>query len=145
MRRPTAVGIVAPVRPVSTILDRFRRAAAVPAAVGDELANELAPLFLALDSIEDESSRVREAAAEAAERRLALARADAVELTTQARARAEAVRAETEAGRRAMREAEARELLAAAEAEARQVSERGAARAPELVAEVLVCVRGAGA
>jgi vacuolar-type H+-ATPase subunit H len=132
------------VRPVSTILDRFRRAAAVPAAVGDELVNELAPLFLALDSIEEESARVPEAAAEAAERRLASARAEAVELTTQARAQAESARAETEAMRRAKREAEARQLLAVAEAEAREVREQGAARVPELVAEVLACVRGAG-
>jgi hypothetical protein len=131
------------VRPVSTILDRFRRAAAVPAAVGDELARELAPLFLVLDSIEEESERVRGAADEAAGRRLSEARAEAAGLAAAARERAEAGRARAEEERRKAREAEAGSLLVAAEAEAQRIRERGAARSPELVATVVACLKDA--
>lgn len=130
-------------RPVSTILDRFRRAAAVPAAVGDELGHELAPLFLALDSIEEESERLRGAADEAAGRRLSEARAEAAGLAARARERAEAARSHAEAERRGAREVEARALLDAAEAEAQQIRERGAARSPVLVADVLACLKEA--
>jgi vacuolar-type H+-ATPase subunit H len=129
------------VRPVSTILDRFRRAAAVPAAVGDDLASELAPLVLVLDSIEEDVERLRAAAEEAAERRLAVARAEAARLRARARERAEAARAEAEAGRLEASEGDARALLEAAEKEARETRERGAARAPALVEAVLACVR----
>lgn len=129
------------VRPVSTILDRFRRAAAVPAAVGDELAGELAPLFLALDAIEEESDRIRGAAQESVERRLAAAREEAAGQTAEAHRLAEAGRAQALAKRREAREAEAQALRAAAEVEARQIRERGAARVPGLVAEAVACVK----
>jgi hypothetical protein len=129
------------VRPVSTILDRFRRAAAVPAAVGDELAGELAPLFLVLDSIAEESERIRRAADEDVERGLAAVREEAAGETTEAHRRADAGRARALAERRESREAEARSLFAAAEAEAREIRERGAARVPDLVADVVACVK----
>ncbi len=129
------------VRPVSTILDRFRRAAAVPAGVGDDLARELAPVFAALDTIEAECERVRTDAAEAAERRLVAARAKSAVVSARSREHAEAVRTETEAGRRRAREQEARSLRAEAEAEAARIKERGAAAMPELVVAVVACVR----
>jgi hypothetical protein len=122
-------------------LDRFRRAAAVPAAVGDELASELAPLFLVLDSIEEEAEELRAAARDSAGRRLAVARAEAAGIAARARERAEAARARAEAGRLEAREGEARALLAAAEEEARETRERGAARASALVEAVLACVK----
>jgi hypothetical protein len=129
------------VQPVSTILDRFRRAAGVPATVGDELAGELAPLFLALDSIEEESERIRSAADESVERRLAAAREGAAGESAEAHRRAEAGRARALAERREAQEAEAQTLRAAAEIEAREIRERGAARVPQLVAEVVACVK----
>ncbi|HWB56971.1 MAG TPA: hypothetical protein VG479_08560 [Gaiellaceae bacterium] len=128
-------------RPISTVLDRFRRAAAVPAVVGDELTVELAPVFLALDSIEDESDCIRRAAEQSVERQLAAARDETAGETAEAHRRAEAVRARALAERRDARQAEARALLTAAEAEARAIGERGAARAPGLAAEVVACVK----
>jgi hypothetical protein len=130
------------VRPVNTILDRFRRAAAVPAAAGDELARELAPLFAALDAIVKDGVSLRAQAARAAERRLAAARAEAARIEAKAREEAEAerVRAEVAARRAAAVESEA--ALAGAEGDAGRIREAGAARIPPLVAEVVACVRG---
>ena len=76
----------------------------VPATVGDELAGELAPLFLALDSIEEESECIRTAAEESVERRLAAAREEAADETAEAHRRAEAGRAQALAERREARE-----------------------------------------
>jgi hypothetical protein len=128
-------------RPISTVLDRFRRAAAVPAAVGDELSGELAPLFLALDSIEEESERIRRTAEESVDRQLAAARDETAGETAEARRRAEAVRARALAERRETRLAEARALLAAAETEAREIHERGEERVAGLAAAVVACVK----
>ncbi|HXV33926.1 MAG TPA: hypothetical protein VD769_07945 [Gaiellaceae bacterium] len=126
---------------MSTILDRFRRAAAVPAGVGDDLVRELAPVFAALDSIEADCERVRAEAAEAAERRVAAARAESAVVSARTREHAEAVRAEAEAERRRARELQASALHAEAEAEAEAIRERGAERIPKLVAAVVACVR----
>ena len=130
-------------RPVNTILERFRRAAAVPAAAGDEVARELAPLFAALDAIEEEGDELRARATRAAERRLEDARADAAELAATARQEAEDVRrrAELDARRASVEQAEA--LVAAAEVEARRIREAGAERIPALVRDVVACVKGA--
>lgn len=113
----------------------------MPAAVGDELTGELAPLFLALDSIEEESEGIRRAAEESVERRLVAARAEAAGETAEAHRRAEAGRAQALAERREARETEAQALRAAAEAEAREIRELGAARVPDLVAEAVACVK----
>lgn len=129
-------------RPVSIILDRFRRAAAVPASVGDDLARELAPVFAALDAIEAESEQVRTRAAETAERRITAARAETAGASARARERAEAMRAQAEEERHRSRDAEARALLTGAEAEAERIREQGSARARDLVPTVLACVRG---
>jgi hypothetical protein len=142
MRLPGPGGIVEPVRPVTTILDRFRRAAAVPAAAGDELARELAPLFAALDAVEREGDKLRAQAERAAERRLAQARADAARIGARAQEDAEAERARAEAAARRAAADESGSLLAAAEAEATRIGEAAAARAPELVREVVACVKG---
>jgi hypothetical protein len=40
-------------------LERFRRSGGVPAAAGAELAAELAPVFAALDRIEEEAAEIR--------------------------------------------------------------------------------------
>jgi flagellar biosynthesis/type III secretory pathway protein FliH len=129
------------VRPVNTILDRFRRAAAVPAAAGDDLARELAPLFAALDAIEGEQEKLRARAARAAERHRESARADAAEVEAAALERAEAARraGELESRRAAVEESEA--LLAVAETEARRIRDAGSDRVGELVRDVVACVR----
>ncbi|HXV57939.1 MAG TPA: hypothetical protein VD704_08725 [Gaiellaceae bacterium] len=129
-------------RPVNTILDRFRRAAAVPAAAGDELARELAPLFAALDGIEQKGEKLRVQAERAAERRLAGARADAARIEAAARKEAESERVRAEVAARRAAAAESEAVLARAEADAGRIREAGAARIPPLVAEVVACVRG---
>jgi hypothetical protein len=126
---------------VSTILDRFRRAAAVPAGVGDDLARELAPVFAALDEIEEACDRVRASAAASAERRVAKARAEVAAGSARCREAAEAARAEAEAERRRTLEREALELRREAEVEARRIRAQGAARLGELVDSVVACVR----
>jgi len=126
---------------VSTILDRFRRAAAVPAGVADDLARELAPVFAALDAIEEDCRRARAEGAAAGQRRVAAARADAAVVSARGRERAEAVRTAAEAELRGAREAEAHVLRAEAEAEAARIREQGADRIPALVAAVVDCIR----
>jgi len=129
------------VRPVSTILDRFRRAAGVPAAPAEDLAAELAPVFAALDDLEAEADRLREGARTRAEKRLAAARDEAARTTAQYRERAEAERRRTAAELRRATEEEILLVLQSAEAEARQIRERGAARVPAFVAAALACVQ----
>jgi flagellar biosynthesis/type III secretory pathway protein FliH len=133
------------VRPVNTILDRFRRAAAVPAAAGDDLARELVPLFAVLDAIEQEREELRARAARAAERYRENARADAAEVKVAALEEAEAARraGELESRQAAAEESEA--LLAAAEAEARSIRDAGSTRIGELIGEVVACVRSVSA
>ena len=91
-------------RPVGSVLERFRRAAAVPAAAGDTLEAELMPVFAALDEIDAEAEQIRAAARREAERRLAAARADAERIVERYRRRAAKVeRARAEAERHASR------------------------------------------
>lgn len=129
-------------RPVRTILDRFRRGAAVPADVGSGLAGELAPVFAALDSLEEEGERVREEARIRAARRLAAARDEAESRAAGHRERAEAEREEVARERRHAGVTEAHELRAAVEEEARRIAEVARVRTPGLVAEVVDCVKG---
>lgn len=129
-------------RPVRTILDRFRRGAAVPADLGVELAAELVPLFAALDSLEVEGERVREDARVRAARRLAAARDEAEGRAAGFRERAEAEREEVANERRHAGATEAHELRAAADEEARRIAGVARARMPGLVAEVVDCVKG---
>jgi hypothetical protein len=130
------------VRPVNTILDRFRRVAAVPAAAGDDLARELAPLFAALDAIEEEANQLRARAALAAERRLEDAAAEAAHLAVVGRAEAEEARREAEIDARRASAKQSGALGRAAEAEVRRIREDGASRIPALVEEVVACVKG---
>ena len=128
-------------RPVSTILDRFRRGAGVPAAAGDDLAAELAPVFAALDDIEAEGERLREVAREDAEKRLAAAGEETARVLAVHRERAEIERARAAAERRQVTTDEVRSLLQAAETEAREIRQAGAERIPELVTVVLACLK----
>ena len=129
------------VRPVRSILDRFRRGAAVPADPGSALAAELAPVFAALDALEEKAERLRADAGRRAARRVAAARDEAEGRAARDRELAEAERDEVARERRHAGAREARELHAAAEAEARGIAEAARRRMPALVAEVVACVK----
>ena len=122
------------------ILDRFRRNAGVPAAVGDDLSAELAPVFHALDLIEAEAAGIRAAAERRAAGIAGETQREIEHLLADARAQADAERAEAiKAGRRAA-EAEMRSIEARADGEAREIERVGRARLGPLVADVLRCI-----
>jgi len=129
-----------PVGPIAGFLERFRRSAGVPAAVGGEAATELAPVFAALDEIEHEVAALRERSDAAAARRLHEADEEAQQIVAEARERAAAERDEAlRAGLQAA-EVEADAILLRAEADASAVRKTGEQRLPALVTEVLVRV-----
>jgi hypothetical protein len=132
------------VQRLSVLLDRFRRTAGVPAAVGDALEAELEPVFASLEEIEVEASRVREEATADATRRLDEAEAQSARIAAGGKELAERERAWLTAEVREASEQEARRLLAAARAEAERVRIHGQERVPELVNSVLACVRRSG-
>jgi hypothetical protein len=128
---------------VSAILDRFRRGAGVPAAVGDELVSELASVFATLDEAEEEADRIRAEARRRGEERLARARVDAERIEAGGRRRADAERNRAQVERRRAVEDELRSLVQAAEEEARRVEANAETRIPELVDAVVACVEEA--
>lgn len=129
---------------LSVLLDRFRRTAGVPAAVGDELEAELAPVFSALEEIEADASRVHEDATADAARRLNEAETASSRIAAGWRELAERARARVTAQVRRAAEQEAREILAVSRREADRVRAHGRERMPELVDAVLACVRRSG-
>ena len=129
---------------LSVFLDRFRRTAGVPAAVGDALEAELEPVFASLEEIEVEASRVREEATADATLRLDEAEAESARIAAGGKELAERERAWLTAEVREASEREARRLLAAARAEAERVRIHGQERVPELMNSVLACVRRSG-
>jgi vacuolar-type H+-ATPase subunit H len=131
-------------RPLSALLDRFRRGVAVPAAVGDDLAMELAPVFASLDAFEREAKAVERASTAEAESRLEDAREHAARISATWREEAEAERSRAAEARRRQSRDEARAVEAEGRAEADRIRMQAAARMPELVAVILSCVeRGA--
>jgi hypothetical protein len=128
---------------IDTILERYRRPAAVPEVVADELAGELAPVFAALDELAGEAERIRADARRRAQSRLQAARDQAVAVLGDAAAQAETERAEAAAAGREASQVMMDELLAASEAEAARTRELAGDRIPGLVAAVLACVEGA--
>ena len=127
-------------RVAGTWLERFRRPAGVPAAATEELDAELMPVFAALEEVEAEAARLREEATREADRRVAAASAEAARRLADWRRQAEAERVRSRDERRAALGAEARAVEAEARAEAELLLQRGRARIPELVAEVLACI-----
>jgi len=124
-----------------SFLDRFRRVAGVPAAVTDDIAAELAPLFAALGDLEQEAAGIERSAAEGAATRAHGATEEIQQITSDAEGQAEAERADAiKAGRRAA-EAEAAKIIRVAEIEAERIRSEGRQRLPALVAEVLECVQ----
>lgn len=128
---------------VSSLLERFRRPAGVPAAASDEPASELVPVFAVLDEIEAELDVLRAAAREHAERLLASADAEAEQIRERARRQADTERERTERELRLAAAADTRAAVAAAEAEAQGLRERGLARVPAAVDRILADVLGA--
>jgi vacuolar-type H+-ATPase subunit H len=128
------------VRPARSFLDRFRRGLAVPAAAGDELAAELAPVFSELEQVEREADGLRKLAVERAQGRLASGAEQAARISASWRERAEAEREQTIAHTLREVEQEARAILVAGEAEAARIRERGRARVADLVSAVVSCV-----
>ena len=129
-------------RPVGSWLERFRRAAAVPAAVGDDLEAELMPVFAALAELEREAEGLRAAAVHDGERRRAAAAAEAERILVEARRNAAAERARAEEERRCAATSEAAAIEAAGRAEAERVAARGRERLPALVADVVRSLDG---
>lgn len=129
---------------LSVLLDRFRRTAGVPAAVGDPLEAELEPVFASLEEIEVEARLVRESANAEAARQLDAADAESTRIAAGWRKLAERERERVTASVRSASEEEARQVLAEAREEADGVQARAQERMPELVHAVLACVRRTG-
>jgi vacuolar-type H+-ATPase subunit H len=130
-------------RPLSALLDRFRRGVAVPAAVGDDLAAELAPVFASLERFELEAQEVWRASVEQADRRLEEARERAAEISARWREEAEAARTRAAQERRRRAREEALAIEEEGRTEATRIHEVAAQRLPELVGEIVRCVEKA--
>jgi hypothetical protein len=117
-------------------LDRFRRASGVPAAAGDDLLGELAPLFLVLDDIDSEAAEIRVSA----ERRARAEREEAAEdievIFAEAMEQAEAERAEIAKAVRRSAGAEARAIVEAGREEGERIRTIGRQRIPALAASI---------
>jgi hypothetical protein len=127
-------------RPLSSILDRFRRGVAVPAAARDDLAAELAPVFASLEAFEAEADAVKRASARQVEERLATGREQVACVSEGWRERAEAERTRAAEERRRRAREETSTLEERGRVEADRMRERAARRVPELVAEIVACV-----
>jgi hypothetical protein len=137
--RPVVVGPVQ-IGPLRSLLERFRRSAGMPAAVGADLGSELAPVFAALDDIEREVARLRARSEAAAAARLQEADEAAERILAEARqlaAKEREVELETVLQRT---DAEAEAIVAQAAAAAEVTRKRGDERLPALVTEVLARV-----
>ena len=131
------------VRPVGDILERFHGTGGVPAAVGEETVLELVPVFAALDAFEREAAAVREQADKMVASRLHKAEEGAEEILAATKGLADSERGDAlKAGLRAA-DAEAAQIVAQAEADARRIDEIGGARIPVLVDEIISRVLGA--
>lgn len=126
--------------PTGDFLERFRGTGGVPAAVGEETAIELVPVFAELDAFELEAASAREHAERVAAHRRFEAEEGAKEVLADANSLADSERGDAlKAGLRAA-DVEAAQLLVAAEADARKIGETGRARLPGLVDEVVARV-----
>lgn len=127
-------------RPLSALLDRFRRGVAVPAAVADDLSAELAPVFASLEQLELEAQEIQRLSIERAQDRVEEARERAGEIYASWR---EEAKAASDAAAEKMRRRTREEVLAI-EAEARLEADRirtaASARIPGVVAEIVDCV-----
>lgn len=134
----------APVGPVGAFLERFRRSAGVPAAVGGDLSVELAPVFAELDKIDRDVAQLRERSEEAAARRLREAADEAQRIVDEGRERSASERNEALRTGLQAAEAEVAEVTRRAEARAEAIRRDGEQRLPQLVAQVLARTLEAG-
>jgi vacuolar-type H+-ATPase subunit H len=132
------------VGPASGFLERFRRSAGVPAAAGDDVAAELAPVFATLDRIEGEAAEIRRRADVTAAQRLQETEEQVQSILAEARQRADLERDDAlKAGGR-VADAEVAAILEQAERRAQGVKDAGELRLPALAADVLKRVLEAG-
>lgn len=121
-------------------LERFHGTGGVPAAVGEETALELVPVFAALDAFEREAASTSEHAEQVAAHRLFEAEEGAKEILSYAKSLADSERGDAlKAGLRAA-DAEAAQVVMRAETDASEIDERGRERIPALVEEVVARV-----
>jgi vacuolar-type H+-ATPase subunit H len=125
-------------------LERFRGVGGIPAAAGDELAAELAPVFAVLDHLEREAAEIRRRVDLMAARRAHETEEEAQRIIADARARADSERDDALKAGRKVADAEVVSILEQAELDAKQIGEAGAQRLPTLVADVLERVLEAG-
>jgi hypothetical protein len=126
---------------VATILDRYRRGAAVPAVPAIDLASELAPVFAALDEIEAEAEELRQAATDRAARLRVTAAEEASAIVAAAERRARAERLRAAAERRRAEDVKAYAVAREAEVGADATRAHAAATIPGLVEAVLACIK----
>jgi len=132
------------VGPTSGFLERFRRSGGVPGAAAGEVAAELAPVFAALDRIEEEAARIRRRTERAAAQRTREAEEQAQTILAEARERAGFERDDAlKAGGRAA-DAEMVSILQRAHHDAGEIRKVGEERLPALLAHVLQRVLEAG-
>jgi erythromycin esterase-like protein len=126
------------------ILDRFRRSAAVPAVMSDEIELELVPLFRKLDALELDAAALREASAQRIQADRDRTRADVERMLATGRAACERERTRVRAEGREAAEREAAELVRQAEVEVERIRVASDEMIPGLVSQVVACVLGAG-
>jgi vacuolar-type H+-ATPase subunit H len=125
-------------------LERFRRSGGVPAAAGGEFAAELAPVFAALDGIEEEAAGIRRRTHVVAAQRAHEAEEQAQGILAEARERANFERDDAlKAGGR-VTDVEVVSILEQAELEVEQIRKTGEQRLSAFVANVLERVLEAG-
>jgi len=123
--------------PLDNFLERFRRTGGVPAAVGGDLAEELRPVFAALDEFEGEADAMRRRAEAEGQDRKASAARELAEIAADARVKAERARGEAYEAALAAAEAQARAIVSDGEQAAAVLYERGSGRLPALVDEIV--------
>lgn len=126
-----------PLGPLANFLERFRRAGGVPAEIGGDVAGELAPLFAALDQI-DEKAAARRSQGEAARARIEYETAEEIErIMAEGRARAAAERDDALKAVLRGADAEAAAIVRQGEREAAAIRETGRERVEDVVAAVV--------
>jgi vacuolar-type H+-ATPase subunit H len=136
-----------------SFLDRFRRLIAPPGrpgealgvpASGEDLHGELGPLFEQLNAVASQVHEIeREAAAEVEQRR-ARAHEQATAILERARGHAEEERTRAELEQQDEVKKQAVALQEESSREAQRIRDASADRVPELLSEVLGCVRRSG-
>ena len=125
-------------------LERFRRSSGVPAAAGGELAAELAPVFAALDGIEEEAAEIRRRTDAVAAQRAHEAEEQAQGIIAEARERANFERDDALKASSRVTDAEIVSILEQAELDVQQIRTIGEERLAAFVANVLKRVLEAG-